>query len=216
MRYEIQLTELRVKPHQTTALHLMTSLALFAVGAVSSVLYWFTNISPGFKKAYSPFGIFGLLSMLAGILVFAIAIFNKKWLRRPKANLILRLFELVLLLGGAGIFYWSGWKIPAAIFGVLGLAVLFAVFWEQGGEKPREVVINDKGVRLPFALRGRSLEWWEVEQVLLRHGVLTIDCFDNHLYQWNVRTPGFSPAQFEEDCALRIAASAAERKKNNW
>lgn len=215
MKYEILLTESRVKPHQTTALHIMTGLALLAVGIVSSVLYWFTHISPKFKGAHSPFGIFGLVCMLAGLVVFIIAVFNKKWLRRPKANLILRIVELIILLGSTAGFYLYGWHIPAAMFGVLSLAVLFALFWEQGGSKAQAVLIDDKGIHLP-SIRNRTLPWWEVEQVLLRHGVLTVDCFDNHLYQWNVQPPPFSATLFEEECTARIAASEEDRKKNNW
>lgn len=194
----------------------MTGLALLAVGIVSSVLYWFTHISPKFKGAHSPFGIFGLVCVLAGLIVLVIAVFNKKWLRRPRANLVLRITELIILLGSTGAFYLFGWHIPAAMFGVLSLAVLFALFWEQSGSKGQAVLIDDAGVHLPFAFRGRTLPWWEIEQVLLRHGVLTVDCFDNHLYQWNVQPPAFSPAAFEEDCTARIAASEADRKKNNW
>ena len=63
-------------------------------------------------------------------------------------------------------------------------------------------------------MRRSSLAWNEIEQVILRFGILTIDCTDNHLYQWNVNTPDFSKEELEAYCTKQVMENKG--KKSDW
>ncbi|MCB0697647.1 MAG: hypothetical protein KDC07_09800, partial [Chitinophagaceae bacterium] len=84
----------------------------------------------------------------------------------------------------------------------------------KSGNTPH-VIINDEGIKPPFALKRRFINWGEVEKVLLRHGNLTINCTDNRLYQWTTQQHDTDTEIVEAFCDAQIAA-ARKKGNNNW
>jgi hypothetical protein len=50
----------------------------------------------------------------------------------------------------------------------------------------------------------------------LRYGVLSIDCIDNKLFQFDVSATTAPVDQFNEFCAGRVAAAIGDRPANDW
>jgi hypothetical protein len=203
MMFELPLTTARVKPHQVMALHLMAGLVMAGCGAILSLA-----IVPG--QSWT------IMLLVAGILLLGISLVRGKWLRQPNTNRLFRIGELLVLLSLAGYFTIHGFKIPAAMCGVLGAATLFAIFWEQQKGATLSVRIDEAGIRLPVFSRGRQLRWPEVEQVLLRFGTLTINCHDNRLFQWPVGSIPFDKDDFEQYCNKHIEEGKLKRDPNDW
>ncbi|MCD6064656.1 MAG: hypothetical protein K0R82_2567 [Flavipsychrobacter sp.] len=203
MTFELPLTEARVKPHQVTALHLLAGLVMTGCGAILSLVQ-------------TPARTWSIALLVAGLLLLGIALMRNKWIRQPKINRLFRIGELMVLLCLASYFALKGFNIPAAMCGVLGAAILFAIFWEQQSGTTVSVHIDDNGIRLPLTSRKRSLSWPEVEQVLLRFGTLTINCQDNRLFQWTVGAITFDKDAFEKYCNTQIEEGKLKRDPNDW
>ncbi len=203
MEYELQLVDEKVKMHQVTALHLICSFAFIGAG---SIIYLFNDtIKP-----------WGIVVMLAGFSLLALILFKNKTITAPRANNYFHIAELVVTVTLAVYATAMKWVVPQGIFGILSAALIFALFWERKGNAIQYINVSTAGISLPFESRKRSLNWTEVEQVLLRFGTLSIDCVDNRLFQWNVREIPFSANEFEAFCSKLIEENRVKRIKDDW
>lgn len=202
MTFELLLAGDRVKPHQVIALHLMSGSVFTATGAL---LY----------QKYPPLALLGLGLLIGGIALLLLSIFRTKWIGRGSVSLYLRIAELVVS-GSLAVMAIANQWLPAIImFSVLSLALFFALFWEKKKDNKLTVKVNEDGIALPPVARRKFLNWHEIQQVLLRHGTLTIDSTDNKLYQWAVAAINFDQATFEAFCRSQVEAGKSKRK-NDW
>ncbi|NDC42271.1 MAG: hypothetical protein EBZ77_12105 [Chitinophagia bacterium] len=203
MTFTVFLTEQKIKPHQVTTLHLLCGFVYLVSGTILAIFNETARL-------------WGVLLLCAGLALLFVAVGRNKWLTQPTINRLFRFLE-----GGvaATVFIYAlvnGWKFPAAIFGVLLLAVAFSIFWERPSEARLSVSFDNDGIRFPITARGRQIKWWEVDRVLLAHGTLSIDLLDNRLFQWTVNTPDFSTDIFTTYCNAQIEQAMAQRQKNSW
>lgn len=199
-----------------TTLHLMLALVLCGIGAGSLVLYWFTTISPNFKQAYTPFIWLGILSLLLGAGIFTAAIFYKKWLREGKRSLSLRLLEVLAVIGASLTFAFAGQAKPALLFGIIALAILAAAIWELRKPATPQALIDEQGIRLPKGGLIRLLPWTEIDKVLVRHGILSIELDGNRLLQRNLLPGMHHEAAAIEDFCKEQSAEAAQKRVPDW
>lgn len=204
MNYLLPLTEDKVKPQQITALHLLCALVLVCTGAIFS--YYFT----GFVQNLG----FGIL--VAGMALLITVIAKNKVILRREVNRIFRVVELLIFLCLLSYAAMHQWKLPMGIFGVVSAAILFAIYWENAGSNRLAIQMDENGAKLPVTSRRRSIAWHEIQEVLLRYGTLTIDCYDNQFYQWDIDTVDFDDEIFEAWCKARIEANEHKRIKNDW
>lgn len=198
MTFELPLVEERVKPHQVTALHLITALAFTGTGAV---LY----------KLYEPVKEWALALLIAGVALLITVFVRNRWLIRREVNRYFRIGELMILLCISSFMVLKGWTVPAAMFGILSAVVLFALYWERGGGSMLQIRIDTEGIKLPVTSRRRFIEWPDVEQVILRFGILTINCADSRLHQWNVHNTDFDKEVFEAFCQRQVEGARSRR-----
>lgn len=203
MMFELPLTEARVKPHQVIALHLMAGLVMAGCGAILTLIQ-------------SPVHILTLALLGAGVLLLGITLLRNKWIKQPKINRLFRIGELMILLCLASYLAMNKFPIPAAMCGILGAAILFAIFWEQQADSPLAIHIDEQGIQLPITSRKRNLRWLDVDQVLLRYGTLTINLHDNRMFQWTVGHIGFDKNSFEQFCSTQIEEGKLKRDPHDW
>ena len=202
MVYDLPLVEEKVKPHQVTTLHLICALAFIGTGAII-VVYNYT------------IPVWGGALLLAGILLLALTIFKNKWLTGKKINPLARIAELLISIVIAIYSVTQQWKFPIGMFSALSAGLLFALYWERKKGGVLYVHIDDNGLTLPV-VRKRSLSWADVDQVVYRFGTLTINCADNHLFQWNIADPEFDNEIFEAFCAAKIEENRSKRRNDEW
>jgi hypothetical protein len=215
MTFTIPLADPRVKLQQSTALHLMVAIVLCAVGLVSGVLFWFTEVSPTVRSAYVPLAIFGSVCFAAGLIIGGLAIAARRRLRDGRKGRKLRFVELGLLVVGAILFLLQGWNFPALLFAILATMVLLALLGEGKGNSTT-VGFDEQGIHRPFALRSRNIPWHDVRRALLRHGTLTIDLVDNRLFQYSVPAQAVDAEIFEAWAAAQVENGKVNRPKNDW
>jgi len=191
MNYKFTLAESRTKVHQVTALHLLAALAFLGAGAIIYVY--------NFQITY-----YGLALIVLALGLMGITIGRNKWINKLEVNVYFRVLELVLSIVLAIYSFQQGWKPPMGIFGVLTLALGFALVWERPSFNAIEIMITDDAIKLPSNQGRRYIEWEEVEQIIFKYGILSVNCKDNRLFQWNVKDAPMDLQAFERDCNSKI------------
>jgi hypothetical protein len=212
MQFELSLAgHEAVSTRRMTTLHLMLAFVLCGLGAGCLVLYWFTAISPKFKAAYSPFAIFGICSLLAGLAIAAVSVFYKNWLLKGRRSFMLRVLEVLLIGGAAAVFFIAGQNIPAGVFGIAAALIALSALWERRAPSGRRVTIDASGISLPGGAIAKLLRWSEIESVLLRHNILTIELTGNRLIQRNILMENVHPEDLEAFSAGMVRQHEKER-----
>ncbi|MBS1690136.1 MAG: hypothetical protein JSS96_15505, partial [Bacteroidetes bacterium] len=183
MSFELPLTEEKVKPHQSTAMHLMSGFIFSGTGAI-------------FLAISQPLKYWGIALLIAGLLLLVTTVIKHRWLVLTGANRIIRIAELLVFLCLTSFCATNKWWVPTTMFGVLSASILMALLWENG-ENNLRITVDEQGIKLPVTSRKRFIDWSEVEKVLLRYGTLTVDCADNRLFQWNVKKTDVDAETFD-------------------
>lgn len=220
MNFILPLTEERVKREHKITLHLFVVFVLMATGAFLLLLqYLLKGISilhnDQLKQLQVPNG-FGLLVLLGSFFLLGMTLFKSAWLLQPTINKGVRMIEGFVLLALSIASYSTKLEMPAVIYGCLTLVIIFALFLENSKSNQLTIELDERGIQFPVTARKKGLAWWEVEQLLLRYGTITINCYDNHLYQWQLGTIDIDAAIFEEFCLMQIEVNRDERKKHVW
>ena len=202
MVYDLPLVEEKVKPHQVTTLHLVSSFAFIGAGAII-VIYNYTI--PGW----------GLALLITGILILGLTIVKNKWITSAKVNPAIRILELLIAISVGMYSYFQQWKFPVVIFSILSAALAFSIYWERNSDNILYVHVDDDGLKLPV-VRRRFIPWKEIDNVVFRFGTLTINCLDNHLFQWTIAEQTIDPETFEVFCKRKVDENAKRRRNDEW
>lgn len=224
MNFEIPLSAQKVKPHQVTALHLIIALALIGGSAIAlmlnnTVIELPDGTSADVQKVtiekFDLIDLSSTVTLLIGTFILFSALFRNRWLTSTTVNRTYRIIELAVLAIICACLLFLEFTIPALLFGILAATVIFALSQEKNEDKYVTVLVDDTGIHLP-GLRNKYIRWTETEQVLLRHGALTINCVDNRLYQYVTSAHTIDKEVFEAYCSSQIEAAKADRKKYDW
>ncbi len=202
MAYDLPLVEEKTKPHQITTLHLVSALAFIGAGSII-VIYNYTI--PGW----------GLSLLVTGLALLGITMFKNKWVISKKTNPVIRLLELIIAIVFEIYSIIGQYRFPIVIFGGLCAALAFALFWERKSGNQLFVHVDNDGLSLPV-VRRRFIPWKEVDAVVLRFGTITINCLDNHLFQWNIADSDMDNKQFEAYCNSKVEENIAKRATDDW
>jgi len=204
MVYDLPLEEVKVKPHQITTLHLLCALSFTGTGAIIAVYNYTIPVWAA------------LALLIAGVALAVVTIAKNKWVVSNKVTPVLRIAELIVSLSLAGLSVAEWWKFPMGIFGVLSVALLFALYWERSTDRALFIHLDTDGVKLPVTARKRFITWPEVEQVVLRFGTLSINCADNRLIQYTVGDDKVDSEIFEAFCSAQVENNREKRIKDDW
>lgn len=218
--YILPLAEERVKREQKITLHLFVVFVLMATGAFLLLLqHLLKGVSilhnEQLKNLTIPNGL-GLTVLLGSFFLLGLTLFKSKWLLQTKNALLIRAIEGGVLSALAIASFKTHLTMPASLYGLLSVVVFFALYWENNKNNQLTLEVDEQGIRFPVTARKKGLAWWEVEQVLLRFGTITINCYDNRMYQWQLGKIDFVTANFEEFCTHQIDVNREERKKYVW
>lgn len=171
----------KLKRNQVTALHLMVGFLLIVMG-------WVTWLVPVSIKSirYAFLDTISLVYIAFGGFLLFVSVFLNKKIIQGKSNLLIRLLEVIALLPVLIYSLVQHWYLPAAYSTAAFIGVAFAYLWEKSAGKKAQVTIDETGVHLPY-FNGKTIRWPEVERFIIKYGILTVDCRDNHLYQYEIQ-----------------------------
>jgi len=213
MQYVIPVVEERGKRSYIISLHLIVCFLLIVTGIFEILLHVFFSKSASVQfQHFTLLKFGGIITSLSGFVLLGLLLFKNKWFTNMKFNHGVRIIELILFVIFTVIALRYQVIYPAIIFGIVCVALIYALFWEnKTGE--RNVIINEVGILTPKA-NTDPLKWHEIQHVVLRFGIITIDCLDNRLLQWNIQDITFDEDIFSEFCKAQIAANIKNRGKN--
>lgn len=203
MVFDLPVSGTKVKPQQLTALHLFCGLSFFGTGAIM-YRYNFDLTT------------LGLFLLLFGLALMSVTILKNKLVTSGKVNVMMRVMELLVAAAIALLSYKEQWRFPIWIFSVLVVVIIFSLYWERDAGQQLYVGVDDAGVHMPVTSRKRFVPWVEADQVLLRYGVLSVDCLDNKLFQFDVSASKVNVDEFNAYCAARVEEQVPNRVNNNW
>lgn len=155
--------------------------ALFAIAAVAAYVYT--------GNVYVRYG--------SVILLLAVAVFTKTILKRYKVN------QLVLLGAGAVVTLLTSGSVVFAL-----ILIIYGVFLKLMG-KETKLEINTETITVQYALYSRIYKWADMDNVVLKDGILTLDFKSNKIFQSEVKeneTP-VNEQKFNKYCAEQIQNS---------
>ena len=203
MEFDLPLGEDRIKPHQVTALHLLSAFAFVGCGAII-MIYNYTIPKWG-----------GVVFALG--LAILIAVFLKnRWLIQTHINRVFRVVELASALSVLGLSLAMGWKFPQVIFGGLSAALVAGLFWESAAGTSLHILLSSEGIKLPVTSRTRNIQWPEVDSVVVKYGIVTINCVDDRLFQWSIRDVQADFTELVAFCERMVEENKAKRIVDDW
>ena len=202
MNFVLPLTEKRVKPHQITALHLIFALSIIVTGAI---FLWMYQLKP-----------LGISLLPMGTLLLLTVLFANKWLLQATNNRNIRIAELLITLCIIVYSIIHQMYFPLIMFTLFGGTLLFALLWEGKKGKDQTIITTEDHIKLPLASKRKNIKWYEIQNVILKFGILTVNCIDGNMYQWTIGTIDFDKEEFQAFCDKQVTAAIKDRDKNNW
>jgi hypothetical protein len=221
MRFELPVAETKLKRSHVIGLHLTVSFMLLVTGGL--LMLYNSMVGEEGKARLNDAsqvidlpGWTGIAILLSGVGLFLFTTTRHKWLIERKRNLMLCVAELGILIVFAGFSLIKQQYIPGALYTLGCLAVITGIFQSLQSGNVLTVTLDEQGIALPSAARKKFLDWSEVERVLLKFGILTIDCRDNRLFQWDTLQSNVNQDEFQSFCLEQIAAGKNKIDKNDW
>lgn len=218
MRFELILSDQDLKQRRRViSMHLMLAFLLCGIGAGFKVLPYFTSMTAEFTTAFSPYKSFGVLALFVGIAIAIITIFFKGIMMNSKGSLVLRILEFCFIAGSAFWFFKVGQSTPGIIFSIIAFLIALIIVWEGFGNAGNKAIISEQGVAVPKGNYLKNIPWYDIENVLLRHGTLTVEMPGNRLLQREFRKANGPLDEIEKYCASEIANNEQRRTAmNSW
>lgn len=189
-------------------MHLMAGLLLFIMGLFT---YMVPNVMKQEKVDFLNRA--GLAYSFLGIAILLSCIFLNKKLSLPRFNLTLRAIEIIGLSTLTLYSLSQKWYLPTGYGSAALLGLALAYFWERRSNKKSAVSISENGIQAkPVFYK----EWSKIQNVILKHNILTVDCTNNKLFQFTVINTlnDTERASLIEYCNEHIALGLRDREKD--
>lgn len=160
------------------------SMIIILVNLVSFALVYF-------KGTRSPLLLVATLTALAALVFMIVKLF---WGRVQRFSAEIAIMVLAL--------YWM-----AAGFFLPGIMLLLFAFSGLIYSRPQKIIFNKEQIAYP-SFPAKHFSWKQVNQVILKDRVLSIDLADNRLLQVIIRDPGSSAETFNRFCQEQVNAHA--------
>ena len=166
------------------------------------MLYDFINTN----KEQNRDAIFSVVYLIAAVFLIIAAIFSKKLKLDFQKHLSLLLFECLLISGGI-VYYWAKELLFITIAHAF-LAGAILLFWiylvqKKSGEK---IVVSFHHIVLPSFIGSRIIQWKELNNVVKKDDLLTLDFKNNKMIQVEVSQPEGKEEDFNRFCQRQLAA----------
>lgn len=176
--YQILLESKQLKRNQITGMHLMVGFLLIGIGMVT----WM--VPDDVKQPALHFlNYFGLMYALLGFAIILICILFNKKIIQTKANAVIRIIEIIALLLMLAFSVYKKWYLPIGYSSVALTGIIITYLLEKNHKKDKKAIFNEKGIKIPGLRRHSNAPWSEINNIILKNNILTIDFRNNKLYQ---------------------------------
>lgn len=159
------------------------------------ILFLFNVI--GVYKMEDPNWLMALLFIALGTASLAFPFMMRKMRKMSETNSVLRLLQVFTLFSGSLFFLSHMQPIIGGTLLLAGLGVAYTAYAEYRIMQPSYAEIGETGITLPTVFGTRAFRWNEMNNVVLRNDLLTLDFRSNKVLQLDVLDE-YSPAQTAE------------------
>ncbi|WP_298713711.1 hypothetical protein [Chitinophaga sp.] len=159
------------------------------------ILFLFNVI--GVYKMEDPNWLMALLFIALGTASLAFPFMMRKMRKMSETNSVLRLLQVFTLFSGSLFFLSHMQPIIGGTLLLAGLGVAYTAYAEYRIMQPAYAEIGETGITLPTVFGKKAFRWNEMNNVVLRNDLLTLDFRSNKVLQLDVLDE-YSPAQTAE------------------
>jgi hypothetical protein len=176
--YQIFLEGKQLKRNQITGMHLMVGFLLIGIGMVT----WLVpdNVK---QTALQFLNYAGLIYTLLGFIIIITCIFFNRKIIQTKANLVIRIIEIIALLLMLMFSVYKQWYLPVGYSSAALIGIIITYILEKNNKKDKVTIFNETGIKIPGLGRHSNASWPEIKNIILKNNILTIDFRNNKLYQ---------------------------------
>ncbi len=188
MIYHLELAQPNYKSYK------IITLFMAFLNAVSFIFY-FLNAESSFLNMVSATGI------IASVVLFYIVFIKLAVWKKGYKVVALILILMAICWAFAGNFYFFFLFIILSLFSFISL-------------QPTVILVNDEGIKYP-SFPAKFYQWFQVNQVLIKDDVLSIDLIDNKFLQFLLPAESVSKiiiADFNSFCKTQVLASSTIEK----
>lgn len=159
------------------------------------ILFLFNVI--GVYKMERPNWLMGLLFIALGTASLAFPFMMRRLRKLSETNSVLRLLQVFTLMSGCLFFLSHMAPIIGGTLLLVGIGVAYTGYAEYRIMQPAFAEIGEGGITLPTVFSQKRFGWNEMNNVILRNDLLTLDFRTNKVLQLEVLDE-YSPAQTAE------------------
>jgi hypothetical protein len=124
---------------------------------------------------------------LPAITILAVTLFRNKLVRDINNNRVFRILEGGFLLMGSMHYLQADKVLPAIVFGMAALFILFLLWMEGRILQDQYIVFEDSHIEVELPLATRTYAWSELQAVMIRDEFLTLSYKDTTIQQLKIQ-----------------------------
>ena len=159
---------------QCRAMHIMAALLL--------IVYTLPYIID-FKENW----VYILAILIPSLLILFLSLFKKELITEVNNNRVFRVIEAGFLMMGCMHYLQTGQNIPALLFGLASLFMLFLLWMESRIFRDQYIIFNEDKVEVDLPIGRKRYDWGQLHAVMLQQDFITLSFKDNTIQQLNVR-----------------------------
>jgi len=195
MNFQIPIKTTGPKRNHVVAFHIFAALLFIAIGAIafiSPVVLGVAQANQGtLNIQYNVINWVGMAYVILGFSIIFLTIIKSKKIIQSKGNLWLRIIEICGLAVIVVYSTWQNWWLPAAYSGAGLIGLILGLYFEFGNNAKRYLLIDEKGIQLPRSAMNKRIFWQDINNIIFKNNVFTIDCKDNKLFQLDIAEPEY-------------------------
>ncbi|MCF8292607.1 MAG: hypothetical protein K9I70_02245 [Chitinophagaceae bacterium] len=168
--------------HDTLPRYLTQSRAMHIMACILLIIYALPYLADFSDNWMMLLGI-----SLPAITILAVTLFKSKLVRDINNNRVFRILEGGFLLMGSMHYLQADKVLPAIVFGMAALFILFLLWMEGRILQDQYIVFEDSHIEVELPLATRTYAWNELQAVMIRDEFLTLSYKDATIQQLKIQ-----------------------------
>jgi len=168
--------------HDTLPRYLTQSRAMHIMACILLIIYALPYLADFSDNWMMLLGI-----SLPAITILAVTLFKSKLVRDINNNRVFRILEGGFLLMGSMHYLQADKVLPAIVFGMAALFILFLLWMEGRILQDQYIVFEDSHIEVELPLATRTYTWSELQAVMIRDEFLTLSYKDATIQQLKIQ-----------------------------
>ena len=168
--------------HDTLPRYLTQSRAMHIMACILLIIYALPYLADFSDNWMMLLGV-----SLPAITILAVTLFKKSLVRDINNNRVFRILEGGFLMMGSMHYLQADKYLPAIVFGMSALFILFLLWMEGRILQDQYIVFDQSQIEVELPLATRKYAWSEIQAVMIRNEFLTLSYKDSTIQQLKIQ-----------------------------